>query len=1214
MAIYRLQIKQKDGTAVDLPLNADTLDGKESSHYLDYDNLINKPTIPAKVEVDSEISSESENPVESKAIYEALAKKQDVLSSDNSQETNTDLSYGTSSNYDVTSDTQLPTTKATKKIVDNAISTKANSSDVFTKTETENLINESLPTKTSELTNDSGFITKAVSDLVNYYKKNETYTQTEINNLISAIPKFNILVVTSLPTSNISSTTIYLKKENEDSGNLYTEYIYTNNAWEILGSQKVDLTGYATEQWVEGKGYLIASDIIGKVDKTTTINGKALSSNIELSKSDIGLGNVDNTSDLNKPISTATQNALDLKEDKSNLGELAYKDNLSKSDVGLSNVNNVAITQDEVTQITTNKNNITTYKNQMSGLEDRVTLLEENGTGGSGESSSSKRTYNKQLYGSEWLRIAKVDDVAKNSSGIFTLNCYGINELGVKSILTTSVFSVSCGLDSEGNLSTDVFPITQTPEIELTASSGSSGSSGGSSSTSGGDGVQYGLSNIKLEQVPYDNTIYAMGLFSFPISEMLYSEIEIEMKIENNLNFAYLDDIYAKEIEDENAIVEGMEIEDNVTYVTTLENTVDNWLSVSKQYGIYIRDINSAVRISLFNVNVSEDSDGNASGTNITIWDKSQSVTGGGLSDFIKQLNIIFYETDTTDILDYCQKNVGNRTNQFFYYYCFFTKVYLTTTLTPSEVSIYKNGELLTDYSSIEISSNDDKLTIQFANGQSPDHCPFTILGSSILKVYSYFDKERFGGSIITTIENTFPETFTLRIVKEVTSKYSGSYELYSPYDRLDKIDKIDDLEKHIDELELVSSSHMDEINRKTNWFELTVDESKLDYTNSDAYQELLARIFAYFSDNYLLQNETLYYDRVSNRKLFIDFSGAKIGGILVGFCVVTIFPGFSTEELPNDNRIIIIKSSEMRTDKVTIDGKISAQNISYTIHEALAENPTINIHSKGVDKIKCIAYEYIKKYGNFNYDNIAHINLFKVIDTYGAQSNVFYEIYRKHLSIVNNGSVLNFKGLVIIDTRTEQRFVINELPSNNINKFSAEDIVYVENDYVTAPQDLRTKTINPTYTSNSEDSIDYITFDDMDYSNKVVNYSLNSDDNFYTYESFGFKFPNKIVNSKILIHHFGGDTPDGCGIQFQFDKVHNMKIGADMISINSFGLYTDKLEIDGLNRVTTSYGEINQQSISFWVRDSKEYFIFELVFDEFGDVTITPMLNYKEI
>jgi hypothetical protein len=48
----------------------------------------------------------------------------------------------------------------------------------------------------------------------------------------------------------------------------------------------------------------------GKVDKTTTVAGKALSGNITLAKADVGLGNVDNTSDLNKPISTATQTAL----------------------------------------------------------------------------------------------------------------------------------------------------------------------------------------------------------------------------------------------------------------------------------------------------------------------------------------------------------------------------------------------------------------------------------------------------------------------------------------------------------------------------------------------------------------------------------------------------------------------------------------------------------------------------------------------------------------------------------------------------------------------------------------------------------------------------------------------------------------------------------------------------------------------------------------
>jgi hypothetical protein len=40
----------------------------------------------------------------------------------------------------------------------------------------------------------------------------------------------------------------------------------------------------------------MVSALSGKVDKTTTINGKALSDNITISKSDINLGNVENKS------------------------------------------------------------------------------------------------------------------------------------------------------------------------------------------------------------------------------------------------------------------------------------------------------------------------------------------------------------------------------------------------------------------------------------------------------------------------------------------------------------------------------------------------------------------------------------------------------------------------------------------------------------------------------------------------------------------------------------------------------------------------------------------------------------------------------------------------------------------------------------------------------------------------------------------------------
>ena len=93
----------------------------------------------------------------------------------------------------------------------------------------------------------SGFITRLVNDLANYYTKSETYTQAEVNALVSAIPKFKIEVVQTLPTTNISATTVYLVPDtNAGSSNLYTEYIYVDNDWEPLGTQTVDLSGYVT--------------------------------------------------------------------------------------------------------------------------------------------------------------------------------------------------------------------------------------------------------------------------------------------------------------------------------------------------------------------------------------------------------------------------------------------------------------------------------------------------------------------------------------------------------------------------------------------------------------------------------------------------------------------------------------------------------------------------------------------------------------------------------------------------------------------------------------------------------------------------------------------------------------------------------------------------------------------------------------------------------
>jgi hypothetical protein len=51
-----------------------------------------------------------------------------------------------------------------------------------------------------------------------------------------------------------------------------------------------------------------------QVNTVTSVAGKTGA--VTLAKADVGLGNVDNTSDLNKPVSSATQSTLDLKVDK----------------------------------------------------------------------------------------------------------------------------------------------------------------------------------------------------------------------------------------------------------------------------------------------------------------------------------------------------------------------------------------------------------------------------------------------------------------------------------------------------------------------------------------------------------------------------------------------------------------------------------------------------------------------------------------------------------------------------------------------------------------------------------------------------------------------------------------------------------------------------------------------------------------------------------
>ena len=105
-------------------------------------------------------------------------------------------------------------------------------------------VEAAIPVNTSDLTNDSGFITKAVSDLTNYYTKTQTYTREEINQKIGAIKTASFEVVDTLPASGEENIIYLVPKVGGEVPDTHDEYIWVDSAWELIGSTQIDLSNY----------------------------------------------------------------------------------------------------------------------------------------------------------------------------------------------------------------------------------------------------------------------------------------------------------------------------------------------------------------------------------------------------------------------------------------------------------------------------------------------------------------------------------------------------------------------------------------------------------------------------------------------------------------------------------------------------------------------------------------------------------------------------------------------------------------------------------------------------------------------------------------------------------------------------------------------------------------------------------------------------------
>lgn len=97
------------------------------------------------------------------------------------------------------------------------------------------------------------FITKAVNDLINYYKKTEVYTKDEVDAIVSGVSHLEIIAVDILPEASAATMgKIFLVPA--EVGDSMDEYITLRSTeggivsyyWQKIGSSDIDLSNYPT--------------------------------------------------------------------------------------------------------------------------------------------------------------------------------------------------------------------------------------------------------------------------------------------------------------------------------------------------------------------------------------------------------------------------------------------------------------------------------------------------------------------------------------------------------------------------------------------------------------------------------------------------------------------------------------------------------------------------------------------------------------------------------------------------------------------------------------------------------------------------------------------------------------------------------------------------------------------------------------------------------
>ena len=261
----------------------------------------------------------------------------------------------------------------------------------------------------------------------------------------------------------IASTDLIEISESNGAGGYITKSVTGAN---IIGSKQDTLVSGTNIKTLNsnsilGSGDLAVQPTLISGTNIKTIEGQSIlgGGNINITNTDVGLGNVDNTSDLNKPISTATQTALNTKQNT-----------ITNSDSITEGVTNLFLTTGERTKLTNTSGTNTGDQTNITGTADNVTGIVAVANGGTGTATPSlvagtnitiTGTFPNQTINSSGGGGGGTEIGAQIGGGIVVAV---FNDSGVNKALIASLTNLSTGLQW-------TIPAFQTISIGATAQS-----------------------------------------------------------------------------------------------------------------------------------------------------------------------------------------------------------------------------------------------------------------------------------------------------------------------------------------------------------------------------------------------------------------------------------------------------------------------------------------------------------------------------------------------------------------------------------------------------------------------------------------------------------------------------------------------------------------------------------------------------------------------